>query len=298
MGLGRYTTILKKTTRDFYRFIFPGEMEKPEFVMQVLKEVYKGVEIDWERIRFFYGLPWIMALAGNEASTQPGTYDFDQIHIYFAKKKWAPYTTNGLSTIVHEVFHALQYQQTAGGYGPGYFRPMLIPYFSGYCTCGRGREHDVECEAYNFEDRFKACLQAAQQRAGLSEPETYIYDKRNEIFAELIPFCNDLAPVNYRFPFWKYVVSLTPGIKMLRRISERKKTAMILWPWILVWNTVVCAAGLAFAILKPLFEIVFLTIYSLMRGVKELAVLLIKHRPRRLREPFAFMKSKSRKTSG
>jgi hypothetical protein len=42
------------------------------------------------------------------------------------------------------------------GYGLGYFRLFLIPYFSGYISLGRQNEHYLEIPAYAKEDYFIA----------------------------------------------------------------------------------------------------------------------------------------------
>lgn len=218
-------------------------------------------KMEWHFVKFFYGLPWFMHWADNEASTQPSSYDHHSINVYFAKKKWSPYSIRGLSTIVHECFHVLQYRTLLHGWGIGYFRLFLIPYFSGYALRGRSRLHLIEGPAYEEEDKFRECLARTLAELNITDAEESFFRRSDEILAHFKGKCPDIRPEFYKLNFWKLMSQMSPASGWWR---GNKTAEMIATPWILIWTLFAGSVSLVFAILKPVLEILLLLPYLCM----------------------------------
>ena len=255
--MSRISKRLFSTAEHYYRWIFPKEIEISGFLHQILEMVYVGKGIEWKLVKFLHGLPWFMHFAGNEASTQPATYDNYRIHVYYRKSMWAPYTTRGLSTIVHECFHVMQYRQVLDGWGLGYFRFFLILYFSGYASMGRSKKHLIELPAFAEEDKFRECLENSLAEIGITDPEESFYERCEEVLKHFKGRCPDISPHAYNINFFKLMYALTPGAFQFNNIFYKVIFAL----WFLIWNALATVVSLIFAILKPILEGILLIGY-------------------------------------
>lgn len=165
-------------SRRLYRWVFPEIIERTVEVNQLLKKLYPTV--NWDTVRFYKGMPWFMIGNFAHAIVLPGTWHYRRIHAYFSK--YAPRTVQGLSTIVHESFHVLQYHDT--GRGIGLLRGFLVYYLADYfqllfkygfkkdwATTNdlAYREHPMEIPAYMQDDEF--CSFCIGQQTDLSIPD-------------------------------------------------------------------------------------------------------------------------------
>ena len=80
-------------------------------------------------MRIYEGLPWFVA-AWTSALVLPNMWRHKTIHIYF--RQIDTQTVRGLSILVHECFHVLQYQDLQKGYEMGMFRKFLCYYIAYY----------------------------------------------------------------------------------------------------------------------------------------------------------------------
>ncbi len=264
-------TLLSKKIRYkaelFYDWVFPREIEMPDFLLQILDMVYEGKGIEWKLVKFYYGLPWFMHYAGNEASTQPGTYDNHSIHVYYRKSMWSPYSIRGLSTIVHECFHVMQFRQVLDGWGIGFFRFFLILYFSGYASLGRSKKHLIELPAFAEEDKFRECFEKAVAEIGITDPEESFHNRQQEVLAHFKGRCADISPHAYKINFWQLMYAFTPGAY---RIANFNLGRVILFPWVVIWNIIAICATILIAILKPVLESLLMIGYFIMLAVSGL----------------------------
>lgn len=109
-----------------YHWVFPQLIEPDAETEALLRNIYPT--IDWEKVRFYKGLPWFMANGYVSAVVLPATWNRQHIHAYFSV--YQPDTLAGLSTIVHEGFHVLQYQDL--GKGIGFMRRFMVCYLADY----------------------------------------------------------------------------------------------------------------------------------------------------------------------
>jgi hypothetical protein len=259
--MARFSAKIRNKAEQFYEWVLPREVELSDFLVQTLALVYNGMHVEWKSVKFHFGLPWFMHYATNEASTQPGTYDGHSIHVYYRKSMWSPYSIRGLSTIVHECFHVMQYRQVLDGWGVGYFRFFLILYFSGYASLGRSRKHLIELPAYSEEDKFRECLENALAELGITDPEESFYDRQEEVLAHFKGKCPDISPHAYKIKFWDLMYALTPGAFKFHNYYFGR---ILLFPWMIIWNLIALAATILFAILKPILESILLIGYLIM----------------------------------
>lgn len=261
-------TVLSKKIRykaeQYHEWIFPREIEMPDYLLQILDMVYEGKGIEWKLVKFYYGLPWFMHYAGNEASTQPGTYDNHSIHVYYRKSMWSPYSIRGLSTIVHECFHVMQFRQVLDGWGVGFFRFFLILYFSGYASLGRTKKHLIEMPAFAEEDKFRACFEEAVAALGITDPEESFHDRTEQVLAQFKGRCPDISPHAYNINYWQLMYAFTPGAF---RLGSGLAAKIFFFPWVILWNIIAISATILIAILKPILESLLMIPYFIMLAV-------------------------------
>ncbi len=142
---------LKEMLSNFYNWLRPKEVEKPECVVQLLQAIYPTV--NWNNVHFHQGLPWFIPASQADAITLPGSYDLNQIHIYF--NDYDPCSCKGLATIVHEGCHALQYTNISV-WGVGFFRLFMVQYF-GCFFANSYEDNPMEVEAYKHDALFFQC---------------------------------------------------------------------------------------------------------------------------------------------
>lgn len=184
---------------NFTHWFKPQEIEKPECVLKLLQTIYPTV--DWSKVKFYDGLPWFVSFSpATTAITLPGFYGINNINIYF--KNFDPCTCYGLSTIIHEGFHVLQYNDIGTG-GLGWIRLFMIEYFA--CTIANGYDNNpFEIPAYEQGSKFLKCCNEPICDC-TTKPSTFNQDALNE----LIKKCPDLIKKESGF---KYSCGFFPAL--------------------------------------------------------------------------------------
>ncbi len=172
MGIGN---ALRERGRRLWLWFFPPRVPLPERARSVLRALYPGLDLDV--VTFHKGLPHFLNLAGNVAITLPALLAPRRTRVYVDPRHWRPEDVEGLGTLAHEAYHALQVQEAGWGVGP--FRPFLVLYLA--CAAAnrfRYRGHPMEEDAYvlagNRHSRFETQFAAAdaetieRDSAGLS----------------------------------------------------------------------------------------------------------------------------------
>ncbi|RYD80627.1 MAG: hypothetical protein EOP53_07775 [Sphingobacteriales bacterium] len=252
---------IRHKAERFYEWLFPREIQLSGFLQEVLELVYQGKDIEWKQVKFYYGLPWFMYYAGNEASTMPATYDSHSIHVYYRKSMWSPHSIRGISTVVHECFHVMQFRQVLDGWGLGFFRFFLVLYFSGYASLGRSRKHLIELPAFTEEDKFRECFENAVAELSITDPEEDFYERHEAVLEKFAASCSHISPHAYNINYWQLMHALTPGAF---RIGNHKLRRILFFPWMLTWNIIAFSATVFIAILKPILEGILLFGYFIL----------------------------------
>lgn len=132
----------------------------------MLRSLYPGLDLD--AVSFHLGLPHFLSMAGNVAITLPALLAPRRTRVYVEPRHWRPESVEGLGTLAHEAYHALQVQEAGWGLGP--FRPFLTLYLA--CAAAnrfRYRGHPMEEEAYvlagNRHSRFETTFATADAAA-------------------------------------------------------------------------------------------------------------------------------------
>ena len=124
--MSKPSNILLKTARQLYRWVFPVLVERDAQTETVLRHIYPTIE--WQKVRFYKGLPWFIQGSFVGAIVLPATWGRRGIHVYF--RNYRPNSFANLMTAVHEGFHVLQYRDL--GAGVGFFRGFMLYYLSEY----------------------------------------------------------------------------------------------------------------------------------------------------------------------
>lgn len=122
----KISTHILRIATTMYRWVFPKEIKPNTEIYALLQGIYPT--IDWQKVRFYEGLPWFMNGNFANAIVLPATWHTHKIHAYFAN--YQPSTPSGLSTIIHEGFHVLQYQDLGKGFG--FLRGFMVCYLAEY----------------------------------------------------------------------------------------------------------------------------------------------------------------------
>jgi hypothetical protein len=157
---------LQHQGRRLWSWLFPPRIELPEGVSSLLRAVYPT--LDLEAVRFHHGLPHLARLLGGEAITLPAPFVRRRTCVYVAPGCYDPGSVEGVGTLLHEAFHALQAQEAGWGWGP--LRPFLALYFAcGAANGFRYRGHPLEEDAYQLAGRRRSRFESAF--AGLGPPD-------------------------------------------------------------------------------------------------------------------------------
>jgi len=167
-----------------YRGVFPERIVRTPEIEKLLQKLYPTV--NWKNVRFYTGMPWFMGNGFAHAIVLPGTWHYRRIHAYFSS--YQPNTTRGISTIAHEAFHVLQYQDM--GRGLGLLRGFIVYYLADYFELlfkngfKKGwviandiayRQHPMEIPAYQQDDDFCSfCVTQQAQLQPAAIPEQFI----------------------------------------------------------------------------------------------------------------------------
>jgi hypothetical protein len=146
-GLGRR---LQERARRLWRWLFPERIELPEEVARLVRTLYPA--LDLRAVTFHRGVPHLARLLGSEAITIPALLARRRTRIYVEPAYYDPSSVEGIGTLLHEAYHALQAQEAGWGFGP--FRPFLTLYFAcGAANRFRYKGHPLEEDAYRLAGR-------------------------------------------------------------------------------------------------------------------------------------------------
>jgi hypothetical protein len=99
-------------------------------------------------------MPNLLALGPYQAITLPEMFGARRVGIYVRRGSFRTDNVEDLGVLVHEAFHALQIQETLGGWGIGLVRPFPILYLA----CAAANRflydgHPIESDAYEHAGR-------------------------------------------------------------------------------------------------------------------------------------------------
>ncbi|MFL6263794.1 MAG: hypothetical protein ACJ76Y_29215 [Thermoanaerobaculia bacterium] len=146
-GLGRR---LQERARQLWRWLFPERIELPEEMARLVRALYPALDLG--AVRFHQGLPHLTRLLGGEAITVPALLARRRTCIYIDPEHYDTGSVEGIGTLLHEAYHALQAQEAGWGLGP--IRPFLTLYFAcGAANRFRYKGHPMEEDAYRLAGR-------------------------------------------------------------------------------------------------------------------------------------------------
>jgi len=128
-------------------------VEPPPGLLDLLAALYPTVR--WDEVAFHQGIPAPFDLFGVKGGiTLPEPLGTRGVRIHVGK--WDPCSNAGLALLVHEAFHVLQYQESAGGVG--LLRGFTLKYLLRAAWEGGAERNKYEKPAYAQGDAFeKAC---------------------------------------------------------------------------------------------------------------------------------------------
>jgi hypothetical protein len=219
---------LQARARRLRRWLFPPRIEPPDQVKRLLQAVFPT--LDFATVSFHRGAPHLVRLIKAEAIVIPGLLAPRRTCIYVEPEAWEPGSVEGLGTLIHEAFHALQAQEVPRGFGP--FRPYLLLYFAQGAANGfRYHGHPMENGAYDvagqsgsrFETAFAglagiegAIEAAAIEREGLRTPSSGL--RFWSALARSLPFAPPRAFALPLVPAWLLLWTLAVAITWLGRL--------------------------------------------------------------------------------
>lgn len=149
-GLGRR---LQDRARRLWRWLFPERIELPEEVARLARTLYPTLDLG--AVRFHRGLPHLIRWTGGAAITIPAPFARRRTCVYVDPEHYDTGSVEGIGTLLHEAYHALQVQEAGWGLGP--FRPFLLLYFAaGAANRFRYRGHPMEEAAYGLVGRRRS----------------------------------------------------------------------------------------------------------------------------------------------
>jgi hypothetical protein len=218
-GLG---SRLQDRARRLWRWLFPERIELPEEVTGFLRALYPGLDLG--AVTFHRGVPHLTRLLGSQAITIPALLARRRTRVYLEPAYYDPSSVEGIGTLLHEAYHALQAQEAGWGLGP--FRPFLTLYFAcGAANRFRYEGHPLEEDAYRLAGRphslFEATFAAAApDLAGLER----------------------LAAPSSGLELWRKLAASTPLARRCLGEDARRRRAFALLGsplialWLLVWT--------------------------------------------------------------
>ena len=168
---------LQERARRLWRWFFPERIEPPPEALAAIRAVYPMLNLG--AVTFHRGVPHLIRLVGSAAITIPSLLAPRRTRVYVDPRSWEPESVEGLGTLVHEAYHALQIQETGWGWGP--FSPFLVLYFAhGAANRFRYHGHPMEEDAYRvaghrhspFEAACHACEAPPVEAVGRAELAT------------------------------------------------------------------------------------------------------------------------------
>lgn len=221
---------LKARARRLWRWFFPEEAALPEEAQKVLETVFPRLDLD--AVSFHRGMPHFVRLFRSQAITLPDLLAPRRTRIYFDPPYLDPGSVDGLGTVVHEAYHALQVQESRWGIGP--LRPFLVLYFAcGAANGFRYHGHPMEDDAYALAGRRRSPFERAA------------------CFAPPLEVAGRLAVPAAGLEFWGKLARSTPGVGRLLRPGTRRLwlAVPLAFPlvalWLLLWSGAASVAWLA-----------------------------------------------------
>lgn len=155
---------LRNAALAVWHWAVPPRVAPPAELVSVLKTVYPRLVL--ARVNFRLGMPHLLSLGPYQAITLPETFGVRRVGIHVRRESFRTDQVENLGILVHEAFHALQIQETLGGWGIGLVRPFPILYLA----CAAANRflydgHPIETDAYEhagrrasrFEQHCRAC---------------------------------------------------------------------------------------------------------------------------------------------
>lgn len=223
---------LKARARRLWRWFFPEEVALPEEAQKVLKTVFPRLDLD--AVCFHRGMPHFIRLFRSQAITLPDLLAPRRTRIYFHPLYLDPGSVDGLGTVVHEAYHALQVQESRWGIGP--LRPFIVLYFAcGAANGFRYHGHPMEDDAYAL----------AGQRWSRFERAAHI--------APPLRVAERLAVPASGLRFWAKLFRSTPVVGLFLRPGARRPrlwlfVSLAFFPvllWLLFWSGAAAVVWLA-----------------------------------------------------
>jgi hypothetical protein len=157
---------LQNQARRLWRWLFPPRVELPEEVARLVRTLYPTLDLD--AVRFHQGVPHLIRWTGGEAITIPAPFARRRTCVYVDPEHYDTGSVEGIGTLLHEAYHALQAQEAGWGLGP--FRPFLALYFAcGAANGFRYKGHPMEEDAYVLAGRRHSRFESAF--AGVERPD-------------------------------------------------------------------------------------------------------------------------------
>gem|GEM_PF-1242695 len=214
---------LLKSARQLYYWVFPALIEQDAKTEAILRQIYPT--INWEKVRFYKGLPWFITGSFVGAIVLPATWGRRGIHVYF--RDYRPDSFSNLMTVIHEGFHVLQYRDM--GVGVGFFRRFMIYYLSDYLQLF-------------FRNRKNNTLETASQIAYNKHP------------MEIPAYACEAAFQKYTIAQKGLIYTSNIPPELIR--NNCGYTPQIAFPYLLIGGLIT----LIFMLLKPFIELCFLFI--------------------------------------
>lgn len=205
-------------------------MALPDEALRVLRTVFPT--LDLAAVSFHRGMPHLFRFFGGQAITLPAPWSPRRTRIYFLPPYLQPETVEGIGTLVHEAYHALQVQESRFGIGP--LRPFIVLYFA--CAAANGfryHGHPMENDAYALAGRRRSPF----ERAAGSEPLERVAER--------------LATAASGLRFWGKLARSTPGVGrfLYPGASRLGWIVPLAFPlvtlWLLLWSGAASLAWLA-----------------------------------------------------
>lgn len=194
MSLGE---ALKEKGRRLWIWFFPPRVPLPGEVERILRAIYP--RLDLSAVSFHLGLPHFARWTGGVAITIPALLAPRRTRVYVDPRHWDVATAEGIGTLAHEAYHALQVQESGWGAGP--LRPFLVLYFAcGAANRFRYEGHPLEEDAYRLVGRRRSPFESALAAADVVEIE-----RESERF----------ATASSGLRFWRKLAASTPLVKGL-----------------------------------------------------------------------------------
>ena len=223
---------LQDRARRLWVWLFPPRVELPEEVARLVRTVYPTLDLD--AVRFYRGLPHLIRLLRSEAINIPAPFA-PRTCVYVDSAHYDTGSVEGIGTLLHEAYHALQTQEAGWGLGP--FRPFLVLYFAaGAANRFQYAGHPMEEVAY----RLAGCHR--------SRFESAFPDWEGDL-AALEEHCRDLAVETSGLRFWRDLARSVPFVRRLVGEGAVSPVAALLLAlpvavWLATWSLAAALAWL------------------------------------------------------